>query len=496
MAYIGTLDLKHDWAAPLVQGFQQQMEADKQRKLAIAQSMIQSGQYQPTLGGPKQGFMDRFKSGMLGPQPGGPNMNVGGQNFQYITPQMQAQAQAAKMQATMQALQTGMPQLGQPGQYQNPEVSINANGEPSYSIKPTPTKEPLQEQKMNLEIRKLQNEMGQDPDALARIQLQKAEAEMQKSQTELQIEQKKLSASPQPDPDKQLDLQNKQAELENRKLEIEQKKRALAPPPVGIDGNKTPEENKKDLEKDNPAYSKYLQALADGRMKMTGRSTTQQLKIQKDLANLYPGLDQSKIDARWNTRKDFTTGNAAKNIRSLNTAVQHLNEMNKIIPKLHNTGFKQWNRMGQTASRNLGGNPDLTRFDAIKTALSGELANIYKNSGGTDQEIHHVAETIDSADSMESLQASVGEAVNLMGGRLSALHDQWHNAYDQPGDKDFPVISARSQGILKSMGMGYDNTTNSNEKQESTSQAQPQEQNKQDKPYADSISSADPLGLR
>ncbi len=237
--------------------------------------------------------------------------------------------------------------------------------------------------------------------------------------------------------------------------------------------NMNPDEAKVELSKNNPAYANYLKGLSEGRFQLAGRSTKSSIQIQKDLANLYPNMDQSKIQARYKTRQDFTTGTAAKNVKSLNTAVSHLNEMNKLIPELHNSGFKMWNRLAQTGSREVGGNPTLARFGAVKTALSGELANIFKNSGGTDQEIKHVADTIDSADSPEALKASIGESINLMGGRLSALQDQWHNAFDQSYDKDFPVISDRSKNILSSMG--YDQTNNSSEnKSDSTATGQGQ----------------------
>jgi hypothetical protein len=224
--------------------------------------------------------------------------------------------------------------------------------------------------------------------------------------------------------------------------------------------NMTPEEARADLKKRNPAYANYLNSLAEGRMTMGGRTTGKMMQVQKDLATYYPEMDQSTINARYATRKDFTTGTAAKNIKSLNTAVGHLAEMKKLIPQLHNSGVKFWNQLGQTTSREFGGNPTLARFKSTKVALSGELSNIYKNSGGTDQEIKQISDSIDSADSQDTLEASVDEAISLMGSRMDALQDQWHNAFDRQYDKDFPVISPRSKQVLKSMG--YDITNNTN----------------------------------
>jgi len=85
--------------------------------------------------------------------------------------------------------------------------------------------------------------------------------------------------------------------------------------------------------------------------------------------------------------------------------------------------------------------------------LTGELANIYKNSGGTDQEIKQVMDSFDSADSEESLKASSDEMESLMASRMGALQGQWKSAFDRPEDKDFPIMNDLSKKVLK--GMGY-----------------------------------------
>lgn len=225
-------------------------------------------------------------------------------------------------------------------------------------------------------------------------------------------------------------------------------------------GNLSPDQAKEQLQKTNPVYAKYLEKLAHGDINLAGRGSKFIQKVQQDMTYLYPGVDMKDINAKFNMRKDFTVGKAAQNIKSLNTAVQHLSELNKVIPELHDTGVKPLNQILQTMGRTFGPGSDvLAKFRAIKVALAGELSAIYKNSGGTDQEIQHVSDTIDSADSPEALKASVKEAVVLMSGRLSALKDQWKSAYNLPGDPDEPprgIISPRSRSTLRSMGLGQE----------------------------------------
>ena len=61
------------------------LDKQRQQKLALAQSLIQSGAYAPTQGQPPS-MLGRVAEGFAGPSVGGPNMNIGGQNFQYQSP--------------------------------------------------------------------------------------------------------------------------------------------------------------------------------------------------------------------------------------------------------------------------------------------------------------------------------------------------------------------------------------------------------------------------
>lgn len=462
MAQIQQVGPKNDWIGGLAGGLQQALEQQRQQKLAIAQSLINSGQYQPQLGGPQPNMMQRMGQSLTGPQLGQPNMNVSGMNFKYMSPQDQAMAQAqtnaAKIKATMSALG---PTLGNPAGGMNPSgMEVNpTTGNVSMSYKQANPNQPLVAQKTQLEIQKLQQDLGVDPNQKLNLELQQRQANLEKSRTELEMDKQKLSSMNKVNPQdvrfkqENIDLRQKQIQMEQMRIDEAKKNMdASSNGTLGMDLNKSPQELQQDLKSKNPSYANYLKSLADGKMTMGGRSTKAMMQVQKDLSTLYPGMDMSKIQARYNTRKDFTTGTASKNIKSLNTAVGHLNEMNKIIPELNNSNVKPWNQLAQTATREFGGNPTLVKFQAIKTALSGELSNIYKNSGGTDSEIKQISDTIDSADSPESMKASVNEAISLMGGRLSALQDQWHNAYDREDDPDFPVISPRSRSTLKSIG--------------------------------------------
>jgi hypothetical protein len=222
--------------------------------------------------------------------------------------------------------------------------------------------------------------------------------------------------------------------------------------PANDISNQTPEEVRSNLQQTNPSYLNYLDKVGTGEIQIGGRSTKQQQKILQDVAYINPGLDQSKIQARYKTRNDFTSGKESLQIKSLNTAVNHLGELNDLIPKLSNTNMQFINAPKNFTAKQFG-DPAITRFETVKNALAGELATIFKNTGGTDTEIKNIGATIDASGSPEQLKGNIQQAVNLMYGRLNAIQDKWKNSFDQPNDPEFPIISDRSKNIIAGLGL-------------------------------------------
>lgn len=404
-----------------VDSLNQTIQQDKALKLQQAQNLINSGAYAPVTG-QQPSILGRISGNLFGPQAGSPNMNISGQNYQFQTPEIKQATALKNLLGQMQMIQTANQQTQQP-QQPNASGMLGSTGvtpsggsamfKPEYNFDSSGNvtmkasqQDPLVQQKNQLEVQKLQQDLNGGPNG------------------------------------------------------------------VGDISNKTPEMIQQEMKQKNPAYANYLKSIAEGRFTLGGRSTKQISAIQKDLSTMYPDFDQSKINARYKTRQDFTTGLAAKNIKSLNTAIGHLDEFRKLVPQLNNSNIKLINQAGQTFARDFGGGKPaatLAKFNAVKNALSGELSTIYKNTGGTDQEIKHVMDSFDSADSPDSLNAAGDEIMSLMGSRTSALQDQWHNAFDRSDDNDFPVLSTKSKSLLSSMGYDNENNTVKNTSQKDAS---------------------------
>jgi hypothetical protein len=158
-----------------------------------------------------------------------------------------------------------------------------------------------------------------------------------------------------------------------------------------------------------------------------------------------PSYDQTQYGVKKDVRKAFTSGDASKNIRSLNTAIGHLDQLQKAADALDSGNYPALNSIANKFSVASGDDP-VTTFNAIANAVIGETASVYKGSGATDQEIQHVQGTFDAAQSPKQKRAAVRTTIGLFGSRLKALESQYAEAMGKPAD--FSILNDESKKIV------------------------------------------------
>jgi hypothetical protein len=99
-----------------------------------------------------------------------------------------------------------------------------------------------------------------------------------------------------------------------------------------------------------------------------------------------PDFDQSDFNVKQKFAIDFTSGKSANNIKSLNTAIGHLETLNDLMVASQNGDVQSVNRVINFAKEQTG-NPNITSMKAAIEAIKGEAANAFKQSGATNQEI-------------------------------------------------------------------------------------------------------------
>jgi hypothetical protein len=167
-----------------------------------------------------------------------------------------------------------------------------------------------------------------------------------------------------------------------------------------------------------------------------------------------PTFDATQYNVRMGVKRDFTSGKTANIVNSLNTVVGHLDTLSQVADKLDNGSVQKWNQFRNALSTNLQDDPRVTNFNTAAAAVAGELATVFKNTGGTDQEIKAWHDKMSSSQTPAQLHGSINEVINLLGSRLDALRNKYEQGLGKP--MDFKLLSPKSRTILKGLGANVD----------------------------------------
>jgi hypothetical protein len=137
-----------------------------------------------------------------------------------------------------------------------------------------------------------------------------------------------------------------------------------------------------------------------------------------------PSINIQDYTTQVATRKDFTAGKTNNNIRAINTAVHHLESLQKAGDALENSDLQLWNKIANYTLEQTG-DPRVTRFKVAADAVAGEMAAVFKAASGTDQEIKAWREQLKAAQGPEQIRTAIDTMTELMAGRLDAIQQQW-----------------------------------------------------------------------
>jgi hypothetical protein len=195
-----------------------------------------------------------------------------------------------------------------------------------------------------------------------------------------------------------------------------------------------------------------VKAVVEGRMQPPSGFALKSPQIQalmRAAAQYEPGFDLTKWGARAATAKDFASGQAAKNVTSLNTVVGHLGDLKEKADALDNGGIPIFNQIGNAYNTATGG-AKVNNFNIARNAVADELAKVFKGSGISDHEIAQWKETLNAAQSPEQLKGAIKTAIGLMDSRLSALNDQRDRGMNTSSEPR-SLLNEKSQKSLKAV---------------------------------------------
>lgn len=186
-------------------------------------------------------------------------------------------------------------------------------------------------------------------------------------------------------------------------------------------------------------------------------ATPSGIAILKAVQAINPDYDASKYANRAPTRKAFTTGPQGQQITALNTAIEHLDQLQAASDALSNGNFVPGNA-AWNGVRAMFGNAAPTNYQAIKTLLNKEIEAV-ANKGipitvaGTKEQQALAA----SSAGPKQIKGFIDTIIPLMGSKLTALTYQYKQAM---GENDpFHPLTPQAEEILAGRGFDPNATT-------------------------------------
>ena len=161
-------------------------------------------------------------------------------------------------------------------------------------------------------------------------------------------------------------------------------------------------------------------------------------------------LIESRIEAKTReaTVRDFKVGKAALATRSFNTAIDHLETMDKLAAALQNNDTRLFNQIGNFFSKQVGASP-ITNFEAAKSIVGGEVAKALTGSNMALADRLEIRDAIIAASSPAQLRGVLKTFKQLLAGQLNSLRIQYQTG---TGRDDFETkLSPASKRELNAL---------------------------------------------
>ena len=208
----------------------------------------------------------------------------------------------------------------------------------------------------------------------------------------------------------------------------------------------------------DPSVANQVKAIVDGRMQVPGgmaMKTPYWQGMMQHVTRVDPNFDAINYNARSKTRQDFTAGTGARNLASFNTAISHLDTLNKAVEALDNSDYTMLN----SASNAIAGfgNKDrqvkIKNFGVARDAVAEELTKAFKGTGGSLTEVEGWQKLLNEADGKAAQMAAIKQGIDLLEGRIAAVGDQYNRGMSLTKDP-LELLSPKAREVLIKLKTG------------------------------------------
>lgn len=140
-----------------------------------------------------------------------------------------------------------------------------------------------------------------------------------------------------------------------------------------------------------------------------------------------PQYDATQYGSKVKARNDFTTGKNGNTVRSLNVAVQHLDQLGQLSDALGNGNIQIANQIGNAFNTQFGAS-QANNFNAAKQIVGDEIVKAIVGAGGGVGDRDKAAATINAASSPQQLKGVIQTYQGLMAGQLGGLKQQYEKS--------------------------------------------------------------------
>jgi hypothetical protein len=152
-----------------------------------------------------------------------------------------------------------------------------------------------------------------------------------------------------------------------------------------------------------------------------------------------------KFHAAAKTVDDFATGQPAKNITALNTAIGHMGLVSKLSEAMGSGDSRTINKALQAISTEFG-NPNITNFNIARDAMSDELMRVFRQVGASENEAERWRKDFAAANTPQQIRQGLNVASHLLKSRINALEDQYTRG---TGGEKIDVLSNEAGAAIK-----------------------------------------------
>lgn len=172
-------------------------------------------------------------------------------------------------------------------------------------------------------------------------------------------------------------------------------------------------------------------------------------EIAQAVAQYDPSFDQADPESRIKSRNDFTSGQSAKQIQSLNTLIGHLSNLSDAADQLHNRALPAWNALANTVEQGAG-NPAVTNFNQARDSAASEFAALLKGGVPGEQEVMAQRNNLSANMAPDQLNGAIGTIAAQVKSRLDALQQRANNGLGPYASK-VQILSPEGRAALQKL---------------------------------------------